>query len=141
MREFIAKREKALAEQQNKRSNNVTLTHIMLTSEHKDIINARLDYTNDPSFPYNFIVNEEDTGQGTGEPKAFQDSADDIMISSLISIKMQLHTESIIYNDCSNFHKIMIELSLHDCGVQNYHEKYKQNDNPKYRMKCAWGRV
>mmetsp|Transcript_1554 Transcript_1554/g.2076 ORF Transcript_1554/g.2076 Transcript_1554/m.2076 type:complete len:137 (+) Transcript_1554:327-737(+) len=135
MREFIAKREKALAD----KGTNTTITHIMLTSEEKKIIDSRLAFTNDSTFPYEFIVNDEDAAQGTGNPRAYRDLADHVMVSSLISTKMQLHTESVVFNGCSNFHKIMLDQSLHNCGVQNYFETYKDNDKPEYRLSCAWG--
>ena len=132
MRDFITKREKDLASQ----GRNTTITHIMLSSESKQIINARLDYVNNSTFPYDFIVNEEDAGQGTGNPRQYHGAADRVMISSLISLQMQLSTESIVLNDCSNFHKLMLEQLRYECGYQNYFETYRQNVNPKYRMKC-----
>ena len=36
-----------------------------------------------PGFPLDFVVNEQDTMQGTGNTNEYKDSADDIMISSV----------------------------------------------------------
>ena len=55
------------------------------------------------SFPFDFLVNERDAGQGTGDPKKFSSgefTPDDVMISSLISLQMQLYSESLVINSC-----------------------------------------
>ena len=116
-----------------------SIDKIIFTSEDPDLIKARLAYVKNESFPFNFIINDDDAGQqGGGNSKYFRlNDPDHIMLSTLISIKMQLHTKSIVMNACSNFHKLIIDLTLHDCGAHNYMEIYSQNRNPEYRLKCS----
>lgn len=118
------------------------LDKIILTSEDKNIMSARLAYEpKNETFPYEFIVNDEDIGQGTGLPRAFKKgTGDEIMLASLISMKMQLYSESLLLNHCSNFHKLIMDLALHNCGKVKYMEVLKTHDNPDYRIKCKWGR-
>lgn len=118
-----------------------TYKKIMLTSEDKKMIEARLAFSSkNDTFPFDFIINEDDAGQGTGLPGAFKaDTADHIMISSLVSMKMQLQTDIMAVNSCSNFHKLLIDLAMHGCGAHSYFEEYKSNPNPKFQLKCLWG--
>ena len=135
VKEFVAKRKKAL----NEEGKNTTLENIVLTSEDKQIVQARLNFPKNETFPFDFIVNENDAGQGSGFPKDFKPgSADNVMFSSLVSLQMQMRAESIVLNQCSNFHRLMTDLVINGCGSQNYLEEYKENDNPKYRMTCKW---
>lgn len=112
----------------------------MLTSEDKKTIQSRLNYTKNETFPFDFVVNDEDAGQGTGFPGSFGENADHIMISSLISLKMQLYTESVVVNSCSNFHKLLADLVVNECGNLNYIESYSDNEKPEFRLNCGWKR-
>ena len=63
------------------------------------------------------------------------------MLSSLVAIKLQMLSESTVLNLCSSFHKMiygMLEVGG-SRSKQNYVEGLKDNDNPKFRMKCSWG--
>ena len=132
-KEFVSKRERILRDE----GKNASIGHIILTSEDKKIIQARTNFTKSKSFPFDFIINDRDAGQGSGFPKNFEvGSADNIMFSSLMSLQMQMRSESILVNGCSNFHKLIIDLVIHGCGSHNYLEEYQNNDNPKFRMRC-----
>lgn len=134
LRGFIDKRHNSLSEQ----GVNTTIDTIMLSSEDKEIIDSRLNYTKNETFPFEFIINDEDAAQGHGWAAGYGDAADHIMISTLISMKMQLHTESVVVNSCSNSHKMIGDLVINECGNVNHYETYKDNENPEFRLSCAW---
>ena len=120
---------------------------IVVTSETKEIITSRLRYMpKNNSFPFDFLVNERDAGQGTGDPKRRpwrRAGADNIMISSLISLQMQLYPESLVINSCSNWHKVMASLFRNGCGLARdfYVESLQTNDNPEFRVRCNFPRL
>ncbi len=62
--EFTAMRKKQLKEEEN--GKNASFDTIMLTSEDREVIQARLNYTQNVSFPFSFVINENDAGQGSG---------------------------------------------------------------------------
>ena len=150
VREFAEKRKKQYninndtIRGENSTNDNFVHDTVILTSESKDILQSRLAYIpKNESFPFEFIVNEEDVGQGSGNPNSFASSQngftpDDVMISSLVSMKMQIHSESMILNSCSNFHILIGTLVHVGCSRTNYSETLLQNDNPEFRMKCLW---
>ena len=134
VKEWVEMRTKALREQ----GDNTVIDKIVLNTEDRTYMEARLDYPRNETFPFDFIVNDKDVMQGTGNSITFNDQADQIMLNSFVAMKMQLFTESLSVNSCSNFHKMILDQSIHDCGVQNYVEIYHENNNPKYHMKCKW---
>ena len=117
---------------------------IVVTSETKEMIMSRLRYMpKNSSFPFDFLVNERDAGQGTGDPKTriwLTTGADNIMISSLISLQLQLYPESLAYNSCSNWHKVIASLFRNGCGLARdfYLESLQNNDNKEFRVGCNW---
>ncbi len=60
-----------------------TRAAILLTSEDTSVLPMRLDYAQNQSFPFDFIVNKHDVQPGTGRASQFQEKADAIMLSSL----------------------------------------------------------
>ena len=120
---------------------------IVLTSEDKDVLDARFNYTkSNASFPFRFVVNEEDVAQGHGDPRSFHGemngkkwNADNVLISSIVTIKLQMYPETLVLNGCSNFHRqilwhfrMMGFTSLQDAHTQTL----LQGTNPKYRPRC-----
>ena len=110
------------------------------------MMDARFNYTERKDFPFRIIANDEDVVQGTGRPRLYwgareglKITPDLVMLSSLVAIKLQMLSESTVLNLCSNFHKMM--LSVLQVGgsrsKQNYLEGLKDNDNPKFRMRCG----
>eukprot|EP00588_Corethron_pennatum_P014744 CAMPEP_0194275556 /NCGR_PEP_ID=MMETSP0169-20130528/8357_1 /TAXON_ID=218684 /ORGANISM="Corethron pennatum, Strain L29A3" /LENGTH=537 /DNA_ID=CAMNT_0039019041 /DNA_START=270 /DNA_END=1883 /DNA_ORIENTATION=+ len=120
---------------------------IVLTSESKQILDAHLNYTNKQDFLFQFVINNEDIGQGSGYAPAFHGikengdtwGADDVMLSSLTSLKLQLLPESVIINGCSSFHRIIEVFRNSGCAKPKewYTTTLNQNDNPRYRMSCG----
>jgi hypothetical protein len=112
---------------------------ILLSSDSKNITQQRFNYTNNKSFPFKIIANDEDIGQGHGIPPFYRNDADQIMISTMAALKMQLLPETLIYNGCSNFHKLIVNL-YSGCGrdVFGYFESLQDNTNKEFRVRCSW---
>ena len=74
------------------------------------------------------------------EMGAINVTADDVMLSTMTSLKMQLMTESTVGNCCSNFHKVMLEFLQNGCGAakRNHFECLQDNENPEFRVCCEW---
>jgi len=144
IKEFSEKRNKQRSNQDNSTMFPQLYETVILTSESKEILRSRLSYTpKNESFPFDFIVNEQDVGQGTGRPTSFMKGnnkflGDDVMVSSLVSLKMQLYAESLVMNTCSNFHFLIGTMTYLGCGLNQYSEGLKDNDNPKFRLKCGF---
>jgi hypothetical protein len=110
---------------------------VMLTSESKEIIEARKAYTpKNESFPFDFIVNDEDVGQGTGNPKFFGRTGDEVVLSTMIALKLQLLPDSLVINRCSNHHAMISSFVDKGCGQVNHLEALGDNDNPQFRIQC-----
>jgi hypothetical protein len=112
---------------------------LVLTSDSKQMMDQRFRYNE--SFQFEFIVNSNDIGQGHGRPRSYSNK-DTVMIDTIAALKLQLMPETLIINSCSNFHRL-IESFYWGCGGGGgnggYLETLKENDNPSFRMKCAWG--
>eukprot|EP00555_Chaetoceros_dichaeta_P011417 CAMPEP_0198259390 /NCGR_PEP_ID=MMETSP1447-20131203/8609_1 /TAXON_ID=420782 /ORGANISM="Chaetoceros dichaeta, Strain CCMP1751" /LENGTH=585 /DNA_ID=CAMNT_0043946779 /DNA_START=62 /DNA_END=1819 /DNA_ORIENTATION=- len=112
---------------------------IVLSSDSKSILKARFNYTKNETFPFEFIANDEDVGQGSGHPikHLFWKITDEVMIATLASFKMQLMPETLILNMCSNSHR-MLALLYRGCGRNEvgYMEFTNENDNKMLRGKC-----
>ena len=121
--------------------------HIILTSESMEILQARHRYNADESFPFTLIANNNDVAQGTGNPIEYKKmarnvTADDIMLSTMSSLSMQLMATWTVGNCCSNFHKLIMEFLSRGCGAaqKNYFECLQDNENPEFRLCCQWSR-
>ena len=131
-----------------KRSNRTSNIYdtIVLTSDSRDMVESRLDYTSShpnathPDFPFRFLINENDTMQGHGKPRMYQSQANDIMASTLASMKMQMLAETVVSNSCSHFHKFLTGFHVAGCGMakEPYSESLQSLDNPQLRMKCLF---
>ena len=139
---YIQVAEEMGAKRRNQTSN--IYDTIVLTSDSRDMVEPRLNYTSThpnathPDFPFRFIINENDTMQGHGKPGRYRSEADEIMVSTLAAMKMQMLAETVVTNSCSNFHKVMGGFIGMGCGMakEPYNEGLQQNENPQLRMKC-----
>ena len=111
-----------------------------------EILEARHRYNADESFPFTLIANDNDVAQGTGNPTEYKKMAsrnittDDIMLSTMSSLSMQLMATWTVGNCCSNFHKLMLEFLSRGCGAakRNHFECLQDNENPEFRLCCQW---
>ena len=114
----------------------------------------------DRSYHYQFITNPLDVTQDTGyfedRPRTKHQypnqtmfmgdtTANDIMISTLSSLQLQLYaTHLTVGNCCSNFHLILKDLLHIGCGVapaRDHHHQFQclqNHPNPQYRICCSW---
>ena len=122
------------------------MRNIILTSESKEMLQARHRYNADENFPFTLIANDKDVAQGTGNPREYNKmnsrniTADDIMLSTMSSLNMQLMAAHTVGNCCSNFHKLMMEFLSRGCGAapRNKFECLQENKNPEFRLCCQW---
>ncbi len=147
---------------------------VIVTTESKAIRDEMQDYQRqqqqhpssqlpiDRSYDYKLITNPLDVTQDTGyfEDRTKHQSpnqsvfmgdptANDIMISTLSSLQLQLYaTHLTVGNCCSNFHLILKDLLHIGCGVaaahdddHHHHHQFQclqNHPNPQYRVCCSW---
>lgn len=90
---------------------------LIMTTEDESMFQQRLLYNASNGFPLDFIVNEQDVMQGTGSTRSYGTDADNIMISSMIAIQMQLYASHVYGNCCSNFHLVLFDFVREGCGL------------------------
>jgi hypothetical protein len=113
---------------------------VLLTSEDPHILPLRLNYAQNKSFPLDFVVNLRDAQPGTGDSANYRNQADAIMISSLVVLKLQLFSNVLIGNCCSNFHGLLFDLVREGCGADpdmNF-ECLNEMEDPRFRICCGW---
>jgi hypothetical protein len=117
-----------------------TKGNIILTSEDRNILLESRRYQANSSFPFRFLINEKDVFQGSGNPRHFHNRSDDIMLSSMIAIKLQLHSKFSIGNCCSNFHLVLFDLLREGCGsvADNEVMCLQEYPDPRYQLCCGW---
>mmetsp|Transcript_5138 Transcript_5138/g.8437 ORF Transcript_5138/g.8437 Transcript_5138/m.8437 type:complete len:742 (+) Transcript_5138:42-2267(+) len=122
---------------------NKTKGELFLTTEDKTILEARKAYARNDSFPYRFIVNQKDVLQGSGKPKSYKDRADAIMLSSIVSMKLQLQSKFVVGNCCSNFHLMIFDMVREGCGAVRDSQAMclQEHPDPEFHICCGWTRT
>lgn len=119
-------------------SNPILYDTIILSSESTDMTEPRHNYKQNETFPFKrFIVNNDDVQQGGGGLKHYAEK-DNVMISTMQALHMQLFPNTLVANHCSNFHKLMQGFYA-SCGRTEeggHFEWLKKNDNKEFRMQC-----
>lgn len=115
---------------------------IFLTTEDRNVLKARTAYEGNESFPYRFIVNEKDVLQGSGKAKSFGGRADAIMLSSIVSMKLQLQSKYVFGNCCSNFHLMIFDMVNEGCGAVPDAQAMclQEHPDPEFHICCGWTR-
>ena len=125
---------------------------IIITSEANDIYKSQKIYQDQGSqvnisFPYQFINNRFDIQQGTGNPNKIKDiseniTLDDLMLSSISSLKVQLYARYSFGNCCSNFHLLLFDFLRGGCGAaeEQVAECLQDNADPVFRLCCQWSK-
>lgn len=92
-----------------------------------------------------FVLNRRDVIPDTGffaEPAVNSTStpADDIILSAMTSLKLQLMTRLTIGNCCSNFHVLMKDLLDEGCGMLSdaKFQCLQDHSNENFRLCCSW---
>jgi hypothetical protein len=124
---------------------------LVLTTEDPAIFQQANTLRLNASFPYDIIINDNDNLQGSGAPKFFRHGqfpnvAKDTIISSLVSLQMQLTPGTVYGNCCSNWHKVIWKFILAGCSAHSdtlfkcLNEGPPPMNNSKYRLCCEWKR-
>jgi hypothetical protein len=101
-------------------------------------------------FNFHFVNNEYDNPEGTGNPLRMGKrvtnktvTMDDIMLSAISSLKIQLHARYTIGNCCSNFHLLMFDFLRDGCGASRdqLSECMQDNEDPEFRLCCQWSKT
>lgn len=133
-------------QQYNKYSNNATTQNVaslVLTSESGSMMRARYKYNDLNEFPFRFVVNADDTTQGTGIPRKYRGKnkgAHEVMLSTMAALKLQLMPKYSVANCCSNFHQMILDLLRAGCGaVRNpVFQCLQEADDPQFHVCCQW---
>ena len=137
------------------RSGSNVLGNVIVTSESAGVVRDKKAFESNKalvqSVPFlpRFIMNEEDVLQGTGLPRNFHIrsnqsgtpySADDIMLSTVTSLKIQLIAKYTVGNCCSNFHLLLFDFLRDGCGAaaENINQCLQENENAEFRVCCMW---
>jgi hypothetical protein len=126
---------------------------VIVTSESPEVDREQAKYLQgglekNVSFPFQFVNNRFDLHQGTGDPEMMKlggtnGTLDDIMLSAISSLKLQLHARHTVGNCCSNFHLLLFDFLEEGCGPakdQNV-ECLQDNEAPEYRLCCLWSKT
>jgi hypothetical protein len=123
---------------------------IIVTSEAERIHDAQKRYQEEGldknlPFAFQFVKNSFDVHQGTGDPGKMSGNitSDEIMVSSISSLKVQLHARYTIGNCCSNFHLLLFDFLRDGCGAaqDQVAECMQDNEDPTYRLCCQWSKT
>jgi hypothetical protein len=128
-------------------------TKIILTSESSDVLEAQRvfqekssrHHKNLTAFSFKFVTNAFDVLQNTGNPSKMmstsESSKEEIILSSLASLKMQFYAKYSVGNCCSNHHLLLFDFLTEGCGasesdhVANCMQDHKDE---RFRICCGW---
>lgn len=135
----------------NNKNDIYPLSDIILTSESERVIHNRLYWENitktsssssssSTTFPFRFVINQNDTMQGTGASRTYGRRSYDVMVSSLAAIQLQLHSKHLVGNCCSTFHQLLMDIVKTGCGVSTSptFECMQELDDENFRLCCSW---
>jgi hypothetical protein len=130
---------------------------IVLTTESDSVMQEKDEFmknktlVNKVPFKFDFITNDFDIRQDSGNPQynipehnldvvLEENNADEVMLSMISSLQIQLLARYSIGNCCSNFHRILFELLDGGCGAayQSGPECLQTNEDPEFRICCVW---
>lgn len=102
---------------------------LIMTTEDPGIFNQSLAYQRNTSFPFEFVVNDQDNMQGSGFPREFKDDGENTIISSLLALQMHLSAGRVYLNCCSNFHGVLSQLLWGQCGAVRHGLSFAFDNN------------
>lgn len=126
---------------------------IVFTTESKAVAQDQTEFANNLTlqktlpFAFGFVTNSYDVQQGTGFIKDIkrqtikqQVSAEDVMLSTLSSLKLQLLAPMTMGNCCSNFHNLLNDLLTNGCGAatENSFHCLQEHEDMQFRVCCLW---
>ena len=128
---------------------------IIVTSESQEIAAEQKKYESEGigrhlPFAFQIVNNRYDRMQGTGDPNRMKHhiknenfTIDDIMLSSVSSLKLQMLARHSVGNCCSNFHLLLFDFLRDGCGASKFQtsECLQDNSDPDYRLCCHWSKT
>lgn len=127
----------------HKHADNKT-ANIILTTEDERVMNDMKQYTSN-STSFRFITNKRDVMQGTGVARDFDNNnknvtADDVMLSSVAALQLQLLGKYAVGNCCSNFHNLLFDFVREGCGAARDAVAVclQELEDPEFRVCCSW---
>lgn len=94
---------------------------LIMTTEDPQIFNESLVYQRNSSFPFQFLVNDDDNMQGSGAPRQFSSGeAEKTIVSSLTALQVHFNAGRVYLNCCSNFHLVLKYLFQSQCGATRH---------------------
>jgi hypothetical protein len=102
---------------------------LIMTTEDPSIFNASLAYQRNESFPFQFLVNNNDNMQGSGYPSHFSSGeGEKTIVSSLTALQFHFNAGRVYLNCCSNFHLVLKHLLHAQCGARRHGHDFVFND-------------
>ncbi|KAL3915957.1 MAG: hypothetical protein SGILL_005400, partial [Bacillariaceae sp.] len=105
-----------------------TRPRLIMTTEDPNIFNESLPFQHNTSFPFHFLVNDQDNMQGSGFPKDFRDQGENTIVSSMTALQLHLSAGRVYLNCCSNFHFVIHNLLTAQCGAVRHGNIFVNND-------------
>ena len=130
-------------------TSNETMVPVVVTTESRDVLKQTRAWMDRPEkaswerLLFDFVHNNYDVTQDTGLVRSVDrnhTTADQVMLSSLSSLRAQLSARVVLGNCCSNFHRLMQILVRNGCSSDWDAEFVCLQHHPeeKYRLCCAW---
>ena len=129
------------------------MASIIVTSESAQVqeeqqLYLKGDSVNESPMPFQFVNNDFDLHQGTGNPEMMTSRVtnathDEFMLSAISSLKLQLHARYTVGNCCSNFHLLLFDFLEEGCGPAKDQkaECMQENEDPEFRLCCRWSKT
>ncbi|KAG7360163.1 hypothetical protein IV203_035262 [Nitzschia inconspicua] len=98
--------------------------------------------------PFDFITNSYDLVQDSGDPTKLNDgeisSKEEILLSTIASLQMQLNSDYVVGNCCSSHHILLVDLLQEGCGNRNNDDVsqcMQDHEDRTFRLCCAWSKT
>ena len=130
-------------------STNKSKVPVVVTTESKAVLEQERAWLNRSSqapwehLRFDFVHNSFDVTQNMGLVRSVAENhttADQVMLSSLSSLRAQLLNRVVLGNCCSNFHRLMQILIRNGCSNDWQSEFVCLQHHPteSFRLCCAW---
>ncbi len=131
-----------------------TQPFIVITTESRSILKELAAFQANNSslkavFDSQIVVNHRDIAQDTGYLEvslpgnsSSATGQNDVLLSAMSSLKLQLTTRITLGNCCSNFHLMLKDLLYEGCGahIENTFQCLQTHANARFRVCCSWDR-
>eukprot|EP00536_Pseudo-nitzschia_multiseries_P001583 jgi/Psemu1/300844/fgenesh1_kg.20_\ len=102
-------------------------------------------HNNNLSFPFKFVTNRFDVLPNTGNPSKLSESSEhspeEVLLSALASLKIQLYAKYTVGNCCSNHHLLLFDFLKEGCGAGDMDHVatcMQDHEDARFRICCGW---